>query len=202
MMLRSLFGPSQSEILQELADDIVAEYVPGSFFRGAKLIQKYKNWRLLLDTYTVHTGQVSIMKTRVRVPFVNPGSFRFTLHNKNIFNRLYEFLGGNHLPTGDPRLNERFIIKSNRPEMILDLLESDLLREKILLQPAFVLHVNEERSWFKSDFPPEVTQLCYQAESVLKDPEQLRNILLLLAMLLERMVQIGLIPETDPEVSL
>jgi len=40
---------------------------------------KYKEWELLLDTFSRKTGKTTTTYTRFRVPFVNRNDFKFTI---------------------------------------------------------------------------------------------------------------------------
>jgi len=69
----ALTGPSRKVVWQKLSDEIKAKYVDGGFWKGDKVVADYGDWTLTLDTYTVSTGKVTIVFTRMRAPYRNPG---------------------------------------------------------------------------------------------------------------------------------
>ena len=91
--LRELLGPCKEEIWSQLSKEIGADYQQGSLFKAGKVILSHRQWEIILDTYTVSTGNSATTYTRMRVPYVNKDGFRFRIYRKNIFSGLGKLLG-------------------------------------------------------------------------------------------------------------
>src|SRR5687768_1493196 len=84
-VLRRMFGPSREDVWRELSEQIGARYVDGGFWKGDKVQATHGAWTVTLDTYTVSTGKVTVVFTRLRAPYVNPDGFRFTVYRRGMF---------------------------------------------------------------------------------------------------------------------
>lgn len=83
--MRKWFGPSREDVWRELTQQIDAQYVEGSFWRGDSVEATHGAWTITLDTYTVSTGKVTMIFTRLRAPFLNPDGFRFSVARAGVF---------------------------------------------------------------------------------------------------------------------
>ena len=54
-----LLGPSKKEVWKQLSEEINANYIDGSLFKGSRVEYNYNKWMIYLDTYTVSTGKVA-----------------------------------------------------------------------------------------------------------------------------------------------
>ena len=64
-------------------------------------MRRMKNGRSHSTTYTVSTGKTTIVFTRMRAPYVNPNSFRFTIYRKGFFSGIGKFFGMQDIEIGD-----------------------------------------------------------------------------------------------------
>ena len=96
-------GPNKKEIWRKLAGELEGRYVDGGFWKGDKVEVEHQDWTLTLDTYTVSTGKVTVVFTRMRAPFVNPGGFRFVVYRKSVFSGIGKFFGMQDIEIGDCR---------------------------------------------------------------------------------------------------
>ena len=87
-ILRTIFGPSREEIWRQFCAQTGSNYVPGGFAKSDKVEATHGQWTVTLDTYAVSTGKSTIIFTRMRVPYVNPDGFRFTVYRKSIFTEM------------------------------------------------------------------------------------------------------------------
>jgi hypothetical protein len=111
-VLRSIFGPSREEIWRALSDQIGARYVEGGFWKGDKVQATHGPWTVTLDTYTVSTGKVTIVYTRMRAPYVNPDGFRFTVYRRGMFSDIATRLGMQDVEVGHEAFDRDFVIKA------------------------------------------------------------------------------------------
>src|SRR5688500_11797581 len=103
--LRRWCGPSREEIWRQLSTEIGGRYVDGGFCQGDKVHAAHAEWTVTLDTYTVSTGKTTIVYTRMRAPYVNPNSFRFTIYRKGFFSGIGKFFGMQDIEIGDQQFD-------------------------------------------------------------------------------------------------
>lgn len=78
-LFENIFGPPIDEIWKQIANEIDGEFIDQGFWGKDMLTFKYKEWELLLDTFSRKTGKTTTTYTRFRVPFVNRNDFKFTI---------------------------------------------------------------------------------------------------------------------------
>ena len=117
-VLKSIFGPSKDEIWSQIAGDVGGEFIDGGFWRKDVLVYKHGEWQILLDTYTVSTGNSSTTYTRMRAPFVNKDGLYFKIYREGLFSSIGKFFGMQDIQIWDPFFDEQFIIKGNSPEKV------------------------------------------------------------------------------------
>ena len=187
---------------QRLSAEINARYVDGGFWRGDKVQVDHAEWTLTLDTYTVSTGKVHVVYTRMRAPFVNPTGFRFTVYRATAFSGLGKLLGMQDVEIGDPPFDRDFIVKANDETRVRTLLTSQRLRELIAAQPAIRFSVEDDEGWFGTKFPEGVDKLEFLVVGVVKDIERLKGVYDLFAETLEELCHIGAAADSPPNVQL
>ena len=202
-LLRSIFGPSKDEIWSQIATDIGGEYVDGGFWKSGVLRYQHGEWELLLDTYTVNSGDNHhTTYTRMRAPFVNKDGLYFKIYREGFFSGIGKFFGMQDLNIGDRYFDDSFVIKGNDPDKLKRLLADEQLKQLMDVQPRIGLEIRDDEGWFGQHFPDGVDQLCFTCVGVLKDKTHLRALFLLFSLLLERLVQIDSAYEDDPGVRL
>ena len=140
---RELFGPSKEEIWSQLSKEIGADYQQGSLFKAGKVTLTHRQWEIILDTYTVSTGNSATTYTRMRAPYVNTDGFRFRLYRKNIFSGIGKLLGMQDVEIGDPYFDEEFIIQGAPEDMVIRLFSNINVRQLIQNHPNIHFQVKE-----------------------------------------------------------
>ena len=191
MGMRQWFGPSRAEIWRQLSEAVGATYVTGGFLKGDKVEATHKEWVVTLDTYVVPAGKTYIPCTRIRVPFVNPSGFRFTVYRKSIFSGIAKAFGMQDIEVGDEAFDRDFIVKSSDDARIRALLSNPRLRELIALQPDIHLSVKDDEGWFATRFPDGVDELYFSVVGIIKDIDRLKTLFDLFAELLDALVDLG-----------
>lgn len=202
MTLRSWFGPSRQEVWNQLSAAIGGRYIEGGFLKSDKVEAAHGQWVVTLDTYTVSTGKTTVVFTRMRAPYVNPDSFRFTIYRKGFFSDIATRLGMQDIGVGDRAFDDAFIIKGNDERKVRALLSSPRLRELIAAQPEIHLEVKDDEGWFRQKFPEGVDELCFQVVGVIKDVDRLSHLFALFAETLDQLCRIGSAYEQAPGVML
>ena len=201
-MLRALFGPSKAEIWSQMAADIGADYIEGGWFKGDGVVYQHKEWKLVLDTYTVRSQNSSTTYTRLRAPFVNKDGLYFKIYREGFFSSVGKFFGMEDLEVGDPFFDESFVIKGNSHQQLIRLLSDRQLKNLIHEQPHILLEIRDDEGWFGSDFSGGVDELYFIRVGVMRDVNELKALFELFTHTLTRLVQIDSAYEDDPNVEL
>jgi hypothetical protein len=192
-----LLGPSRKDVWQKLSDEISARYVSGGFWHGDKVVAEHGEWTLTLDTFAVSTGKVTIVYTRMRAPYVNPGGFRFNVYRKSVFSGIAKFFGMQDIEIGDAAFDHDFIIKATNESRVRELLANPTIRELIAQQKNIALSVKDDEGWFGAKFPDGVDELHFAVVGVIKDIDRLKLLFDLFAETLDQLHRIGA-AETRP----
>lgn len=200
--LRRMFGPSRKEIWRQLSAEIDARYVEGGFWKGDKVHATHDEWTVTLDTYAVSTGKTTIIFTRMRAPYVNPGGFRFTVYRKGLFSGIGKMLGMQDIEIGDESFDQDFIIKGNDETRVRELLSNQKIRELIARQPEIRFTVKDDEGWFGAKFPEGVDELYFQVVGVIKDVERLKLLYELFAETLDQLCRMGAAYKEHPNVTI
>ena len=200
--MRRWFGPSREEIWRQLSTEIGARYVAGGFWKGDKVQATHEEWTVTLDTYAVSTGKAVIIFTRMRAPYVNPNSFRFTIYRKGIFSDIGKWFGMQDIEVGDPEFDRDFIIKGTDESLVRELLSHQKLRELIARQREIHFTVKDDEGWFGPTFPDGVDELQFIVVGIIKDVERLKRLYDLFAETLDELCRIGSAYQSDPGVQL
>lgn len=193
------FGPSKKEVWQQLCNEIGAEFVTKRWAEP-RVELPVGPWILTLDTYTVSTGQGSVVFTRMRAPFVNPDAFRFTIYRKGLFTELGKLFGMQDIEIGVPDFDEAFVIKATDEDRIRSLLDDIQIRRLLQQQPRLRLEVRDRDGAFGPKFPELTDELLFQVMGLMKDKELLKGLFDLFATVLERLVTLGSATKDDPNV--
>jgi hypothetical protein len=186
-----LFGPSRKEIWRKLSEEIDAQYVPGTFWKGDKVVAEHGDLTVTLDTYAVSTGHTTIVYTRLRAPYVNPSGFRFSVYRKNVFSGIGKLFGMEDVEIGDPQFDHDFIVKATSESRVRELLADVRIRDLIAKQKEIQFSVKDDEGWFGSKFPEGVDELYFTVAGVIKDIDRLKLLFELFAETLDRLTRMG-----------
>jgi hypothetical protein len=199
---RRMFGPSQSEIWQQLSKEMDGRFVEGGFGKGDKVEVTHGEWTLTLDKFAVHTGKVMIVLTRMRAPYVNPGGFRFRVYRRGLFSGVGKAFGMQDVEVGQPGFDEDFIIKGTDEGKLRQLFANPKIRALIDAQKDIDFSVKDDEGWFGATFPDGVDELHFQVGGVIKDIGRLKLLYELFAETLEELCRMGSAYRSDPDVTL
>lgn len=188
-VLRKLFGPSKEEIWRQLSAEIGAQYVEGGFWRGDKVQVAHGDWVVTLDTYVVSTGKSTIPYTRISVPFVNPGGFRFTIYRRGFFSEIAKWLGMQDVEVGHPDFDRDFIIKGTSTEKLRLLCANAKIRTLIQSQPEIHFTVEKGGGLFQGKARSDVDELQFVVVGIIKDVARLKQLYELFAETLDELTR-------------
>ena len=200
--LRKWFGPSKEETWRELCAETGARFVDGGFWKGEKVMAAHGQWTILLDTYAVSTGKVTVHFTRLRAPYINPDGFRFTIYRRGFFSDIAKFLGMQDVEIGHADFDRDFIIKGTDEDKLRALFGNSRIRELISAQPEICFEVKDTDSGWGPEFPPNVDELCFHARHIIKDVERLKLLFELFTETLDQLCLTGSAYEDAPGVQL
>jgi hypothetical protein len=200
--LRKWFGPSKKEVWRNLCDQTGASLIEGGFWKGEKVMAAHGNWTIILDTYAISTGKVTVVFTRLRAPYINPDGFRFNVCRHGFFSDIAKWFGMTDVEVGHPDFDRDFIIKGTDAGKLRLLFDSSRIRELISAQREISFEVKDNHGGFGAGYPPEVDELCFHVGGVIKDVERLKLLFDLFAETLDQLCRIGSTYEHAPNVKL
>lgn len=197
-----MFGPSKEEIWRKLCDETGARLDDGGFWKGKKVVATHGQWTIILDTYAVSTGKVTVVFTRMRAPYINPDGFRFTVYRRGFFSDIAKFMGMEDIEVGHPDFDRDFIIKGTDAGKLRALFADSKIRELISAQPEIHFEVKDNHGGWGPAYPPNVDELRFHVGGVIKDVERLKLLFELFAATLDQLCRIGSAYEGAPDVKL
>ena len=179
------------EAFQAAASELDATFVPGYRSSGDQVHFEHGPWNVILNTYVVSTGQVTITYTRAQALYVATDDFTLRVTKKNAFTRIAELLGFYGLLVGDKDLESKYKIKSSNDPRARSLMMDRRLRELIMVQPSLQLDI-QRLSWGKRRKKGDgVRRVTVVTSGVIKEPDRLANYVRLVAAALDQLVRIG-----------
>jgi hypothetical protein len=174
----------------------IARRVGGRFEEGQRDGQdrvslEHGPWTVTLDTYTVHTGQVSVTYTRVRAFFIGRGDFKLVVRKRRVLDRLVEALGFGGVPPGDREITRRWVIKGKPASRLRSLLTQELIAT-LLVQPALRLDVKRAPRKQRKTMGAEARVATAQTTGVIVDPERLAGLFAVVTQTLDSLRRIGM----------
>lgn len=197
-----LFGPSQNEIWEQLSEEINGTFVKGGFFKGSRVEVSREPWTIYLDTFSVSTGQTSVMYTRMRAPFINLHNLYFKIYKRGIFSEMGKLFGMQDIEVGYSDIDEDYIIKGNNETAIKNLLASSRIRNLIKEQPRFHLEIKESEGLFGPTLKQNERILYFQADRVITDVSLLKSLFDLFGEIMEELNRLGYASSERPSVQL
>ena len=126
---------SRKEVWQQFSNEIQATYAKGGALKSDRIDATFQNWQIVYDKVTYPIGALILTYTRLRAPFSAKSDFQFSISAKSFLSKVAEKFGKANIETGDSRIDDNFVIKSNSAEKINHLLSNEklinLLLEKV-----------------------------------------------------------------------
>jgi len=201
-LLKDFFGNSKDEIWGQIAKEIKGEYVDAGFWGKDTLVFRHREWELLLDTFTRKSGKSSTTFTRLRVPFINKDNFYFEIYREGFFSAIGKFFGMQDIQVNNAYFDENFLIKGNDEAKIKQFLDDDNLQSLFHKQPNVHILVKDDEGWFGQEYPDGVDVLYFESVGLIKNREELLNLFLLFATILDRLVFIDSAYKDDPKIKI
>ena len=123
---------SQKETWKAFSDEIQAKYAKGGILKSDRIDARFQDWQIVYDTTAYQIGAVTAIYTRLRAPFTAKSEFQFSISAKSFLSKLAAKFGKTNIETGDARIDDNFVIKSNCAEKVKRLLSSETLVNLLL----------------------------------------------------------------------
>jgi len=98
---------------KQLANEIGAKFVSGGFMRSSSVLISFQQWTIMLDTYSVSSGDSSTNYTRLSARTQDMQGFQFFLLRKNVISKIDHALGAKEIVTGDAEFDRSFAVRGN-----------------------------------------------------------------------------------------
>ncbi len=184
-LMREWFGPSREEVWRQLSTEIGAKFVKGGFLQGDMVEATHGEWTIVLDTYAVSTGKVTIIFTRLRTRLENPSGFRFSVSRAGFFSSIADVLGFQDVQVGFDQFDDDFVIKGNDEERLRALFANARIRELLDAQPHVHFRLYDGDVWGMKKLPHNIDELEFTLGGVVKDIPRLKLLFDLFAETLE-----------------
>ncbi len=173
-----------------------AERHEGEVFRDEKgridgVRVAYRDWTVVVDTYTVSTGQSSITYTRGLAGFHAQVPFRCKVWKEGFFSRVGKRLGMQDLKVGRPTLDRDFVVQSDSPGHVRSLLAGSRVGELLERHPKFQYEVRKRKGSKKESEDASDAEVQVQVTEVLTDDGRLDAILAICRESLDALVRSG-----------
>ena len=168
---------------------------------------RHADWEVVLDTYTVSTGQSSSTYTRVRALFNgrpagrnddrygdryrDRGHFDLGITRRNPFHALAWLFRIREAPIGHGRFDRTFFVRSNDPGLAKSLLRGTHVGRLLLDDPKVKLVVKRPGKRIRKASGEDVREVQLQVGGVVKDPRRLEDMVRLCMEVLDELMRLG-----------
>jgi hypothetical protein len=126
---------ARQQMWSELAARTSLTFEPGGVLSPMRITGTYRGHLLTLDTFTQRNTY-----TRIILSVNNPSALTLAIYDGNVLSKIGKALGKQGIQVGDDELDQRFTFKGQPETVIVGLLTSISLRQKLL--EAGSLHVD------------------------------------------------------------
>jgi hypothetical protein len=155
-----------------VADAVGGELEQGKRASADTVSVVHGPWTIVLETYTVHTGQSYVTYTRAKALFVGQGDPRVRIRKRNLFDALLERLGLGGASSGRGPLAGRYVVKV-RPEPRLRSLLTPGLVAALLAESSVTVRVGKASRKHRKAHGPQVCQAEVYASGVVTETDRL-----------------------------
>jgi hypothetical protein len=180
---------------EEVAKELNAEFITGGFFKTEKITLQNGIWVIILDTIQEGTEKNKQTFTRMQASFIRKEEIKMKVYRENIFTSLGKLFGFQDIVLGHEEFDNKFIIKGNNENCILDLLDSNEIIELMLQNKSPYWAIKMDDGMLGQSYPENVSVLYFKHHGKLIDKTQLINLFALFNRILKRLVKLGMAKE-------
>ncbi len=134
----------------QLAERANLQFNRGNFVsHGLSVSGVYQGHNLTLDTFSRSAGRSSATYTRIVLNLNQPANLDLTLSTEGLFSKVGKLLGMQDIQAGDEALDQRYMIKGQPENLVLSVLQSYDLRQRLLEAPSLYLHVHGQQVYYE-----------------------------------------------------
>ena len=190
------------EAWQQFSNEIEATYAKGGILKSDKIEATFENWPIVYDIVNVPIGSVIFVYTRIRTPFLAKTDFKFRISKKTFLNKIAEKFGKENIETGDPRIDENFVIKTNSAEKVKYLLSDERIKSLLFEKADSDFEFSHGYKGVGRQFPKNCDGLCLVVLYESKDKDKLLLYYNLFGEILTSLLESGEIEDTPADVRL
>ena len=181
---------SRREAWQEVARRVGGTFEQGKRKSQDQVVLEHGSWTIRLDTYTVHTGQVSITYTRTRAFFIGRVALKLLVRKRGFFDTIVDNLGFGGIAPRDRELAARYVVKG-KPESRLRGLLTPGLTAAILAHRSLKLEVKTASRKRRKTMGAHARTATVYISGVMKDPNQLEGMFAVVRETLDALQRVG-----------
>ncbi len=153
----------RDEAWQQLAYEIGAEFISGGLFHASKVQTQVKDSTVVLDTYTVPSGDSSTTYTRVKATLQNKDGLQFKIFRTGLISKIGKALGMQDIEIGDADFDHDFTIQGNNELKVRALFTNQRIKQLIQTQKSIHLSLKNN-------------ELHFEVQGVIRDVERLKSL--------------------------
>jgi hypothetical protein len=176
---------------QEVARAVGAELEHGKRASADTVSVDHDPWTIVLETYTVHTGESAVTYTRAKALFVGQGDPRLRIRKRNLFDGLLERVGLGGASPDRGALAGRYVVKG-RPEHRLRSLLTPGLAAALLAESSVGVRVGKAPRKDRKAHGPQVCQAEVFARGVVTEPNRLVGLITIARETLTALAAVGM----------
>lgn len=148
-------------------------------------------WTIVLETYTVHTGESSATYTRAKALFVGQGDPRLRIRKRNLFDGLLERVGLGGASSGRGPLAGRYVVKG-RPGHRVRSLPTPGLVAALLAEASVTVGVKKAPRKHRKAHGPQVCLAEVYTSGVVTEPDRLVGLITIAREALTALAAVGM----------
>jgi hypothetical protein len=178
-------------IWKNLSEETGGTFTEGYSWNSDSTTIEYKNWKIILDNYTLWSGKYSTEMTRVIAPITLTNNFRFEIYQEGFIRKIEKLFGAQDVEIGYPDFDKAFTIKSNNEFKIKTLLQNKEIRNLIESQKEVNIQVSDQEGIWKKKLPQNEFELSYYIDGEVHDLSILKSLIELFKTMLDELHQMN-----------
>lgn len=180
---------------QEFAKVHKGEYLDGGMSKSDRVWLQYKEWNILLDTYSNAKMNSGSRYTRFRIPLYLRKIVRFNIQEAGGWGSMLNGMFGSKAMPILKNAAKKYQMSANHPTLAKPIAEDEQLWELILALPTLRLSIEDDNSFYGPPFPEDMDQLELDTLGIIRDQGELEGMLQLIHIVLDKLVQMQIIRE-------
>lgn len=159
----------------------------------------HRRWQLVVDIYTVSTGQTSAIYTRLRSLFVRAARFELRVTKRNPLHALGELIGYRGVKLAYGPIDRTLFVRSDRPAIAKSLLRGTSVGQALQADPPNKLLVTRPGKRIRKKAGETLGELQLLVGGKVRDPTRLASLVRLCTDALDDLERLGVAADTAVE---